>query len=176
MPPLSIVAHTAGAQGVRILDPLTDAGALPLALHPALANVKSYFEAGRMAVVGNIGSPRKMEFGVIGDSINVASRLEGLTKQFSIKRSTVTALDARTGIPKWETQVHDPASGAQHTSAPIVVEGKVITSRACRTRATTATRPTHQAWGTAAVEAGASSSRRAPRCGPAARRGRPGRG
>lgn len=34
--PGTIVAHTAGAHGIRILDPLTDVGALPLALHPAM--------------------------------------------------------------------------------------------------------------------------------------------
>jgi predicted short-subunit dehydrogenase-like oxidoreductase (DUF2520 family) len=34
--PGTIVAHTAGAHGVRVLDPLTDLGALPLALHPAM--------------------------------------------------------------------------------------------------------------------------------------------
>lgn len=46
----------------------------------------------------------------------------------------LVALDARTGTLRWETKVHDNESGAQHTSAPIVVEGKVITGRACRSR------------------------------------------
>jgi PQQ-dependent dehydrogenase (methanol/ethanol family) len=41
------------------------------------------------------------------------------------------ALDARTGALVWETQILDYRRGAQHSSGPIVANGKVISGRSC---------------------------------------------
>ncbi len=47
----------------------------------------------------------------------------------------LVALDVRDGSVRWEVESYVRYSGAKNTSAPIVVEGNVITARACRDHA-----------------------------------------
>jgi alcohol dehydrogenase (cytochrome c) len=43
----------------------------------------------------------------------------------------LVALDARTGKLRWETMAHDYKTVTQHTTGPLVVDGKVVTGRNC---------------------------------------------
>jgi alcohol dehydrogenase (cytochrome c) len=52
---------------------------------------------------------------------------------FAAPDGYLVALDARTGGLRWETQTHDPKTGASFSTGPISIDGKVLTGRICST-------------------------------------------
>ncbi len=72
-------AVAAAVEMIRAL-PSADVGALTLPAEGLRIGIGVHEG---VAVVGNIGSSDKLEYTVIGDAVNLASRLEGLTKHYS---------------------------------------------------------------------------------------------
>ena len=74
-------AFAAGLEMLRMLDEINlrraERGAAPLRLGVGIATGE--------VVAGTIGSPKRMDYTVIGDSVNLAARLQDLTKAYGVE-------------------------------------------------------------------------------------------
>ena len=93
-------AFASGLQMLQMLDAINlkrgERGAKPLRLGVGIATGE--------VVAGTIGSPKRMDYTVIGDSVNLAARLQDLTKAYGVEMliDEATAKAVTTGQPMRE--------------------------------------------------------------------------
>jgi adenylate cyclase len=81
--PLDVPAHAAEAcrAAIRSQERLTELGREWTAVGRPMFRTRIGLHTGEL-LVGNIGTPERFQFTVIGDAVNLASRLEGLNKVY----------------------------------------------------------------------------------------------
>lgn len=77
-------ADSAVAAAIEMVRGLNDFNEKQKARGEAPINIGIGIHTGEL-VAGNIGAPNRMEYTVIGDTVNIASRAEGLTKIFGVR-------------------------------------------------------------------------------------------
>ncbi len=76
----------------ELTDEINSSGLLRQHIEEDVLNIGIGLHAGSV-ILGNIGSKRKMDFTVIGRTVNAASRIESLTKQYS--RAVLVSADVK---------------------------------------------------------------------------------